>query len=106
MLIDDNTSYTTGNSIEEVIQKLGNAAKMLFRWSSNNQMKASPGKCHSLCNSNREGSLTIENQKIKNSKFEKLSGIKFDLKLNFISHIHDICQKAGQKPNVISKITT
>ena len=43
MLIDDNTSYTTGNSIEEVIQKLGNAAKMLFRWSSNNQMKASPG---------------------------------------------------------------
>ena len=53
---------------------------MLFRWSSNNQMKASPGKCHSLCNSNSEGSLTIENQKIKSSKFEKMSGIKFDSK--------------------------
>ena len=48
--------------------------------------------------------MTIENQKI-NSKFEKLSGIKFDLKLNFISHIHDICQKAGQKLNTTSRIT-
>ena len=27
---DDNTPYTTGNSIEEVIQKLENAAKRFF----------------------------------------------------------------------------
>ena len=44
-------------------------------------------------------------QKIKNSKFEKLLGIKLDSKLNFNSHIHDICQKAGQKLNAISRIT-
>ena len=102
---DDNTSYTTGNSIEEVIQKLENAAKTLFQWFSDNQMKANSDKCHFLCNSNSEVSLTIETQKIKNSKFEKLLGIKFDSKLNFNSHIHDICQKAGQKLNAISRIT-
>ena len=28
-----------------------------------------------------------------------------DSKLNFNSHIHDICQKAGQKLNAISRIT-
>ena len=28
---DDNTPYTRGNSMEEVIQKLGNAAKTLFQ---------------------------------------------------------------------------
>ena len=39
---DDNTLYTTGNSIEEVIQKLENAAKTLFQWFSDNQMKANP----------------------------------------------------------------
>ena len=50
---DDSTPYTTRNSIEEVIQKL------------DNQMKANPGKCHFLCNSNSEFSLTIETQKIK-----------------------------------------
>ena len=31
--------------------------------------------------------------------------IKLDSKLNFSSHIHDICQKAGQKLNAISRIT-
>ena len=79
---DDNTPYTTGNSIEEVIQKLENAAKMLFQWFNDNQMKANPDKCHFLCHSNSEDSLTIETQKIKNSKFKKLLGIKLDSKLN------------------------
>ena len=102
---DDNTLYTTRNSIEEVIQKLENAAETLFQWFSDNQMKANPDKCHFLCNSNSEISLTIETKKIKNSKFKKLLGVKLDSKLNFNSHIHDICQKAGQKLNAISKIT-
>ena len=62
---DDNTPYTTGNSIEEVIQKLENAAKTLFQWFSDNQMKANPDKCHFLYSTNSEVSLAIENQKIK-----------------------------------------
>ena len=68
-------------------------------------MKANPDKCHFLCNSNSEVSLTTETQKIKNSKSEKLLGIKLDSKLNFNSHIHDIYQNAGQKLNAISRIT-
>ena len=102
---DDNTPYTKGNSIEEIIQKLENAAKTLFQWFSDNQMKANPDKCHFSCNSNSEVSLTIETQKIKNSQFAKLLGIKLDSKLNFNSHIHNICQKVGQKLNAISRIT-
>ena len=43
---DDNTPYTTGNSIEEVIQKLKNVAKTLFQWFSENQMKGNRGKYH------------------------------------------------------------
>ena len=102
---DDNTPYTTGNSMEEVIQKLENAAKTLFQWFSDNQMKANPDKCYFLCNSNSEVSLTIETQKIKNRKFEKLLSIILNSKLNFNSHIHDICQKAVQKLNAISRKT-
>ena len=48
---DDNTLYATGNSIEEVIQKLENAEKMRFQWFRENQMKANADKCHFLCNS-------------------------------------------------------
>ena len=102
---DDNTPHTTGNLIEEVIQKLENTAKTFFQWFSHKQMKANPDKCHFLCNSNNEVSLTIETQKIKNSKFEKLLGIKLNSKLKFNSHMHDICQKAGQKLYAISRIT-
>ena len=56
---DDNTPNNTGNSIEEVIQKLENLAKMPFQWFSDNQMKANPDKSHFLCRSNSEVSLTI-----------------------------------------------
>ena len=62
---DGNTPYTTGKSIEEVIQKLENAAKALFQWFSDNQIKANPDKRQFSCNSNSDVSLTIENQKIK-----------------------------------------
>ena len=94
------------NSIEEVIQKLENAKKTLFQRFNNNQMKANPDKYLFLFSPNREVSLTIESQIIKNSNFGKLFGIKLASKLNFNYHIHDICQKAGQKLNAISKITT
>ena len=53
-------AHTTGNSIEEVIHKLENASKTLFQWFSDNQMKTNPGRCHFLCKSNSEVSLTIE----------------------------------------------
>ena len=43
---DDNTPYTTGNSIEKVSQNLENAAKTHFQWFSDNQVKANPDKCH------------------------------------------------------------
>ena len=99
---DDNSPYTTGNSIEEVIQKLENTTKTLFQWLSDDQMKANLGRCHFLCSSNSEVSLM---QKIKNSKFEKLLGIKLGSKLKFNSRIHDIYQKAGPKLNAISRIT-
>ena len=42
----DNTPYNTGNSIEEVIQKLEIASKTLFQWFSDNKLKANPDKCH------------------------------------------------------------
>ena len=45
---DDNTPYTTGNSVEEVIQKSENAAKTLFQWFRDNQMTANADKCHFL----------------------------------------------------------
>ena len=42
---------------------------------------------------------------IKRSKCEKRLGIKIDNKLNFNTHVDEICKKAGQKLNALSRVT-
>jgi len=68
-------------------------------------MKANPDKCHFLCSSNTEVTLNVENENIKSTNCKKLLGVKIDSKLNFNSHIQDLCRKAGQKLNAISRIS-
>ena len=67
---DDNTSYTRGNSFEEVSEKLENVSKKRtlrehFKWFSDNQMKVNPHKFNFLCSSNSEVSLTLKKEKYK-----------------------------------------
>ena len=47
----------------------------------------------------------IENEQIRNSSCEKLLGVFFDSQLTFQSHTDNICKKASQKLNAISRIT-
>ena len=81
------------NSIKEASYKL-------FYWFADNQMKANPGKCHLLTSS-----ICMDDYNIKSSKCEKLLGIKIDNKLNFNTHVDEICKKAGQKLNALSRVT-
>ena len=67
-------------------------------------MKANPDKCHFLTSLNSEINITVENGKIRSTKFVKLLGVKFDFKLNLNSHVHDISKKTGQKINPISRV--
>ena len=48
--------------------------------------------------------INVENNQITNSKCEKLLGIKIDHKLTFNAHIDEICKKAGQKMNALSRV--
>ena len=68
-------------------------------------MKANPGKCHLLTSSSDKGSICVDNYNIKSSKREKLLGIKIDNKLNFKTHVDEICKKAAQKLNALSRVT-
>ena len=101
---DDNTPYTIGSDIEDVIFKLQNSSKILFQWFKDNQMKANPDKSHCICSTNDTVNLIVENEVINNSKCEESRGVKFDYKLTFNAHIDDICKKAGLKLNTLSRI--
>ena len=47
---DDNAPYKTANITDEVIQALELDSMMLFKWFSDNQIKANISKCHLLVN--------------------------------------------------------
>ena len=100
---DDNT-YVLGNGVKEASNSLKEASDELFCWFANNQMKANPDKCHLLTISSDTVSIRVDNYDIKSSKCEKLLGIKID-KLNFNTHFDEICKKAGQKLNPLSRVT-
>ena len=69
-------------------------------------MKASPDKSHFICTSRVKTSIRIENEPIRNSSCKKLLGVLFDNKLTFQSHIDNLCQKASQTLNAISRVTS
>ena len=49
--------------------------------------------------------INVKNEKITNSKYKKLLGVKFDNRLTFDKHVNDICKTAGQKLNALSRVT-
>ena len=101
---DDNTSYRTAATIEEVIKLLERDSTMLFKWFSHNQMKANISKCHLLVNKKDKVIINLGRTEIKGSEYEKLLGIKVDTKLNFNEHLNDIINKASFKVNALSRI--
>ena len=102
---DENTTYTLGNDVDDVIFKLQNSSKILFQWLMDNQMQASPHKYHLICSTNDTVNLIVENQIIDNSACGKPLGVKFHYKLTFNAHIDITCKKSGLKLNAISRIT-
>ena len=89
----DNTPFFVGDDLSDVILKLQNASKTLFKWLSDNQVKVNPDKCHFICSSSVKTSIMIENEEIGNSSCEKPLGVFFDSKLTIQSYIDNIITK-------------
>ena len=47
----DNTPFFVGDDLSDVVLKLQNASKTLFKWLSDNQVKVNPDRCHFICSS-------------------------------------------------------
>ena len=93
------------NNIDNVITILENDSTQLFKWFSDNQMKANKDKCHLVISNNETVSMKIDNIELENTSSEKLLGIIIDSKLNFQEHLEGIIKKARRKVNVLSRIT-
>ena len=102
--ISNRTPSRTADTIDEVIKLLEHDSMMLFKWFSDNQMKANISKYHCLVNKNDKVVINLGEVEIKNNENEKLLRIKCDTKLNFNEHLNDIISKLSHKINALSRV--
>ena len=93
---DDNTPYTSDFNLEEVIQKLELTTINLFEWSKNNHIKANADKCHLLVTRDTDVTAKIGEFDVKNSREEKLLGVKIDSKLSFENHVSSFTKRQAK----------
>ena len=101
---DDNTPYTSDFNLEEVIQKLASTTNNLFEWFKNNHMKANADNCHLLVTADTDVTAKIGELDVKNSREEKLLGVKIDTKLSFENHVSSLCKKISQKLHALTRV--
>ena len=102
---DNKTSYVCLEDMDLIIEKVELKTNDIFQWFNENAMKANADKCHLLITTNEERNISIEGEKIQNSKNEKLLGVTIDNKLSFTEHVHKICDKASQKLNALAQLS-
>ena len=92
---DDNTPHSTNINLNKVLHDLEKMSDTLFKWFTDNLLKANPEKSHLLTNSAQEIQMNIGGMGVSNSKCEKLLGIHIDNKLTFEPHVRSLCKKAS-----------
>ena len=106
---DDNTIVPSSKKMSDLIDVLEGEANTSLEWLKNNDMIANPEKFHALLirkdQSDISGvNISIQGKSIKSEDSVKLLGIKLDNKLNFDSHISDLCHKAATQLNVLKRL--
>ena len=91
---DDYTPYCPGKSPEELITKLEESSRTISKWFENTDMKANPDKCHMLVSKNGSFIANIRENKISNTKTEKILGFTFETRLNFNYQVSNLCKKS------------
>ena len=104
---DDNTLYSVGKNIENVISDLKTDLVGVMEWFKINSLKANPGKFQFMVlgyKDERSFNIHINNVQIKNSNEVTLLGIKIDKNLTFKKHISELCRRASYKLHTLRRI--
>ena len=78
----------------------------LFKWFTDNLLKANPEKPHLLTNSAQEIQINIGAMAISNSKCKKLLAIHINKKLTNEPYVRSLWKKASQKLNASARIAS
>ena len=67
-------------------------------------MKANVDKCYLLVTRDTGVTAKIGEFDVKNSREEKILGVKKDNKLSFENHVSSLCKKASQKFHALARV--
>ena len=101
---DDDNPHSANRNLNKLLHDQEKIPNILFKWFTDNLMKANPEKPYLLSNSAPEIPINVGGMTISNSKCKKLLGIHIDNKLTFESHVRSLCKKASQKLNAFARI--
>ena len=105
---DDNTIYANSAEMETLLDILEKENETAIKWFKKNQMIVNPDKFQAMVlgrhRQKEKINLNINGAEIKGQNSVTLLGAEIGNELNFNDHISNICKKAGNKTNAISRI--
>ena len=103
---DDCSPYEFIGSIDEIILKLQHDSLRLNEWYQSNYLKPNPDIWHLFLSDKDDNySIDIGNDLISNSTDEIILGIYCDNKLNFNTHLMELCKKSSQKLHALARVS-
>ena len=103
---DDTTPYCVDMCLDSLMVNLEGAANNAMKWFHSNGMKLNSKKCHLLvCGHKFECMICkIENIQVIETHLVKLLGVKIESDLTFKNHLDNVCKRASQKLNALSRL--
>ena len=94
--------------MSNLIKILEKESETAVEWFNQNKIIVNPDKFQAMLlekrNKNNQSCLKINSQTIKTTNCVKLLEITFDSKLNFDSHISDLCKRASMQLNALNRL--
>ena len=106
---DDNTIYSCGIDLHEIVTNLESDLSRLLEWFTNNGMVVNPKKFQLMSlglKGQRRLRLNINDNKSSATDHVKLLGIEVDNKLKFNKHVKTLCSKVTKKVSAFSRLNT
>ena len=99
--------YVFDCSMNIVKEKLYKDFEVLDTWFYDSYMVLNPGKCNFMClrsNLLLDKTYVYKNFKVKKTSINEILGVIIDRELKFDKRVKDICKKAGNKLNPLTKM--
>ena len=100
---DESTPYTMWHT-PYIMIKPEKAGKKLFKWFSDNGMKAYSKKCDFLLSLAANTHICLDEFQIENCFSQKPLGVTINKKSDYIEHASNLCDKASEKINALARI--